>query len=41
MTNVREDATIPTFEAPAWEHLNTFRTNAQIDDEGAPCQPEG
>ncbi len=42
VTNVREDGTIPQYEAPHWKSLNTFRTNAQI--EGGLCippQPEG
>ena len=38
VTNVREDGTIPQFEQPAWEALNTFRTNAQIEGGGL-CQP--
>jgi hypothetical protein len=38
VTNVREDATIPQFETPSWEHLNTFRTNAQIENGGV-CTP--
>ncbi|PRQ07788.1 FG-GAP repeat domain-containing protein [Enhygromyxa salina] len=38
VTNVREDGTIPQFEAPAWEGLNTFRTNAQIEGGGL-CMP--
>jgi hypothetical protein len=29
VTNVREDATIPQFEQPHWDKLNTFRTNAR------------
>jgi hypothetical protein len=40
VTNVREDSTIPQFEAPHWEALNTFRTNAQIEG-GSVCEPEG
>ena len=32
VTNVREDGTIPQWEKPHWESLNTFRTNAQIED---------
>jgi hypothetical protein len=39
VTNVREDGTIPQFEAPNWETLNTFRTNAQIEG-GEICQPD-
>jgi FG-GAP-like repeat len=38
VTNVREDGTIPQFEEPAWEGLNTFRTNAQIEGGGL-CMP--
>ena len=38
VTNVREDGTIPQFEPPAWESLNTFRTNAQIEGGGI-CVP--
>jgi len=38
VTNVREDGTIPQFEAPSWQRLNTFRTNAQISGAGV-CQP--
>lgn len=38
VTNVREDATIPQFEQPSWEGLNTFRTNAQIENGGV-CDP--
>jgi hypothetical protein len=38
VTNVREDGTIPQFEQPSWQRLNTFRTNAQISG-GAACQP--
>ena len=40
VTNVREDSTIPQFQEPHWEHLNTFRTNAQIAN-GKTCKPEG
>ncbi len=40
VTNVREDGTIPQFERPHWEQLNTFRTNAQIES-GTVCEPEG
>ncbi len=39
VTNVREDATIPQFEPPHWELLNTFRTQAQIEDGGV-CKPK-
>jgi hypothetical protein len=38
VTNVREDGTIPQFEPPHWELLNTFRTNAQIEN-GGTCSP--
>ncbi len=38
VTNVREDGTIPQFEKPHWEFLNTFRTNAQIEG-GSVCEP--
>ncbi len=38
VTNVREDGTIPTHEAPSWQRLNTFRTNAQINGAGV-CTP--
>lgn len=38
ITNVREDGTIPQFEAPSWATLNTFRGNAQIED-GKVCKP--
>ena len=38
VTNVREDGTIPQFEAPSWKALNTFRTNAQINGAGV-CSP--
>ena len=37
-TNVREDGTIPQFEKPHWLGLNTFRTQAQIQN-GGTCQP--
>ena len=39
VTNVREDGTIPQFEPPSWQSLNTFRTNAQIEG-GAVCDPQ-
>jgi hypothetical protein len=39
VTNVREDATIPQHEPKHWEHLNTFRTNAQIEG-GSVCDPD-
>jgi hypothetical protein len=38
VTNVREDGSIPTFEIPHWQALNTFRTNAQIEGGGV-CMP--
>ncbi len=40
VTNVREDATIPQFEAPNWKTLNTFRTNAQLSKGGGVCKPK-
>jgi hypothetical protein len=40
VTNVREDATIPQFEAPHWDSLNTFRTNAQIEGGGICVPPQ-
>ena len=39
VTNVREDGTIPQFEPPHWEQLNTFRTQAQLEGGGV-CKPE-
>ena len=39
VTNVREDGTIPQFEARHWQGLNTFRTQAQIEG-GRVCQPK-
>ena len=39
VTNIREDGTIPQFEPSSWRHLNTFRTNAQIQA-GVICQPQ-
>ncbi|MCA9652558.1 MAG: VCBS repeat-containing protein [Myxococcales bacterium] len=39
VTNVREDGTIPQFEPPSWDQLNTFRTNAQIEGGGI-CVPD-
>jgi len=39
VTNVREDGTIPQYEQPNWETLNTFRTNAQIEG-GSICKPD-
>lgn len=38
VTNVREDGTIPSVEPRSWELLNTYRTNAQIEN-GSVCQP--
>lgn len=38
VTNVREDGTIPQLESPSWEALNTYRTNAQIENGGV-CKP--
>ncbi len=38
VTNVREDGTIPAVEPPSWGELNTYRTNAQIED-GEICEP--
>lgn len=40
VTNVREDGSIPQFEPPHWELLNTFRTNAQVEG-GSLCTPAG
>jgi hypothetical protein len=40
VTNVREDGTIPQYESPHWQALNTFRTQAQIEAGGGVCQPE-
>lgn len=39
VTNVREDGTIPQNEPPSWELLNTYRTNAQIENDGV-CIPD-
>jgi hypothetical protein len=39
VTNVREDGTIPQHEPPSWQLLNTYRTNAQIED-GEVCKPD-
>ena len=41
VTNVREDGTIPMVEPHHWELLNTFRTNAQIENGGLCVPPEG
>ncbi len=41
VTNVREDGTIPDFEPPHWETLNTFRTQAQVALGGGVCKPAG
>jgi hypothetical protein len=38
VTNVREDGTIPQHALNSWEGLNTFRTQAQIEDGGV-CVP--
>jgi hypothetical protein len=38
VTNVREDGTIPQHQVPSWTRLNTFRSNAQIGQDGV-CQP--
>lgn len=38
VTNVREDGTIPMVEPRSWALLNTYRTNAQIEN-GSVCQP--
>ncbi len=38
VTNVREDGTIPSPEPAHWSDLNTFRTNAQIENGGV-CKP--
>ncbi|MGH1342384.1 MAG: FG-GAP repeat domain-containing protein [Nannocystales bacterium] len=38
VTNVREDGTIPAVEPRSWQLLNTYRTNAQIEN-GSVCQP--
>jgi hypothetical protein len=40
VSNVREDGTIPQHTPKHWRHLNTFRTNAQIEG-GAICDPPG
>ena len=39
VTNVREDGTIPKHEPPSWLLLNTYRTNAQIEN-GEICDPD-
>jgi hypothetical protein len=41
VTNVREDGTIPQFEQPSWELLNTYRTQAQIENGICKPEPEG
>ncbi len=38
VTNVREDGRIPANELPSWTYLDTFRTNAQLEDDGV-CMP--
>jgi hypothetical protein len=40
VTNVKEDATIPQYEKPHWNQLNTFRTNAQLSSSGDVCKPK-
>jgi hypothetical protein len=40
VSNVREDGTIPQYEPKHWLELNTFRTNAQIENGGI-CDPVG
>ena len=39
ITNVREDGTIPQVQEPSWQGLNTFRTQAQITENGTACLP--
>jgi hypothetical protein len=40
VTNVREDGTVPAIQAPFWQQLNTFRTQAQIAmSSGSACEP--
>ena len=39
VTNVREDGTIPQVEPQHWKLLNTFRTQAQIENGGL-CKPK-
>jgi VCBS repeat protein len=39
VTNVREDGTIPAHMKKSWQLLNTFRTNSQILENGADCDP--
>ncbi|MEO8874891.1 MAG: VCBS repeat-containing protein, partial [Polyangiaceae bacterium] len=38
VTNVREDGTIPKVMPKSWQLLNTFRTNAEIEN-GGTCAP--
>jgi hypothetical protein len=38
VTNVREDGTIPQHMQNSWQQLNTFRTNAEIEN-GGTCAP--
>ncbi|MGH7284191.1 MAG: FG-GAP repeat domain-containing protein, partial [Polyangiaceae bacterium] len=38
VTNVREDGTIPQVMGKSWQLLNTFRTNAEIEN-GGTCAP--
>jgi hypothetical protein len=40
VSNVREDGSIPQYEPKHWLELNTFRTNAQIENGGI-CDPVG
>jgi hypothetical protein len=39
VTNVREDGTIPQIQQPSWQNLNTFRAQAQINEDGTVCAP--
>jgi len=39
VSNVEEDGTIPSAAGKSWLELNTFRTNAQIENGGI-CQPQ-
>ena len=41
VTNVREDGTIPQVEKHSWELLNTFRTQAQMENGICNPEPEG
>jgi hypothetical protein len=40
VTNVREDGTIPQFEAPHWQALNTVHVQAHVGPDGV-CKPPG